>query len=111
MPTAENATETDERQTLKARALAPEGPLTTRPAATLPPALPRSPQRSLLMPAIFLFLVSSPAVYSLHTASQELSPWILLAYLFVVWAAGIFLAFRGRRGLRSSSKSGWSSRV
>ncbi len=76
-----------------------------------PPALPRSPQRSLLMPATFLFLVSAPAVFSLSVASQALSPWILLVYLFLVWALGITLAFLGRRGPRTNSKSGRSRRV
>lgn len=76
-----------------------------------PQPLPRAPQRSLLLPAAFLFAVSAPALYTLSAATQHLSPWILIAYLFFVWAAGIALAFWRRRGLRPNSKTGWSARV
>ncbi len=78
---------------------------------TAPPPLPRSPQRSLLMPAIFLFLVSAPAVYTLSAATHGLSPWVLVTYLFLIWALAIVAAFFGRRGPKSDSKIGWSSRV
>lgn len=82
---------------------------TERKLGPLP--LPRAPQRSLLLPAAFLFAVSAPALYTLSAATQHLSPWILIAYLFFVWAAGIALAFWRRRGLRPDSKTGWSARV